>query len=31
LLKHEAGECVKVRVDGQIEEIEILEIKYVID
>ncbi|HOO81006.1 MAG TPA: transcription elongation factor GreB [Alphaproteobacteria bacterium] len=31
LLKHEVGDSVKVRVDGQIEEIEILEIKYMID
>lgn len=28
LLKHGIGDCVKVRVDGQIEEIEILEIRY---
>ena len=31
LLKHEVGDSVKVRVDGQIEELEILEIKYMID
>jgi len=31
LLKHEAGDIVKVRVDGQSEEIEILKIEYPLD